>query len=92
MKIIFIYLAFGTHTERILNRDKKHEEIYRKIAKKLLQRQNIQSQINSQFTPATNLKSGTYVLIPNFVTQKGISKNLQPILNDHFKSLTNPLT
>ena len=63
-------LAFGTHTDWILNRDKKHNEIYQKVTKKLLQRQNINSQINSRFTPATNLKIGTYVLIPNFTTQK----------------------
>ena len=41
--------------------------------KKLLQRQNINSQINSRCTPATNLKIGTYVLIVNFTTQKGNS-------------------
>ena len=28
--------------------------------------------------PATDLKIGTLVLIPNFITQKGISKKLQP--------------
>ena len=33
-------LACGTHTEWILNRDKKHNEIYQKVTKKLLQRQN----------------------------------------------------
>ena len=63
-------LASGTHTELILNRDKKHNEIYQKITKKLLQRQNFNSQINFRFTPATNLKIGTYVLIPNSTTQK----------------------
>ena len=50
-------LASGTHTEWILNRDKKHNEIYQKVAKKLLQRQNVQSQINSRFKPATNFKN-----------------------------------
>ena len=45
----------------------------------MLQRQNNNSQINSQFTPATNLKTGTYVLIPNFTTQKRVSKKLQPL-------------
>ena len=63
-------LVSGTHTELILNRDKN----YNKKLKKLLQRQNINSQINSRFTPAKNLKVVTYVLIPNFTTQKGISK------------------
>ena len=43
----------------------------------MLQRQNINSQINSRFTPATNLKIGTYVLNQNFTTQKGISKKLR---------------
>ena len=71
-------LASGTHTEWILNRDKKHNEIYQKVTKKLLQRQNFNNQINQRFTPATDLKIGTFVLIPNFQTQKGISKKLQP--------------
>ena len=34
-------LASGTHTEWILNRDKKHNELHQKVTKKLLQRQNI---------------------------------------------------
>ena len=54
-------LASGTHTERILKKDKKHNEIYQKVIKKLLQRQNINNQINSRFTPATDLKIGTIV-------------------------------
>ena len=45
----------------------------------MLQRQNINNQINSRFMPATDLKIGTFVLIPNFTTQKGISKKLQPL-------------
>ena len=45
----------------------------------MLQRQNINSQINSRFMPATDLKFGTFVLLPFFNTQKGISKKLQPI-------------
>ena len=45
----------------------------------MLQRQNINEQINSRFTPASDLKIGTFVLIPKFNTQKGISKNLQPL-------------
>ena len=49
-------LASGTHTEWILNRDKKHNEIYQKVTKKLLQRQNINNQINLRFTPATDIK------------------------------------
>ena len=45
----------------------------------MLQRQNNNFHTNSRFTPATNLKFGTYVLIPKFTTQKGISKKLQPL-------------
>ena len=41
-----------------------------KVTKKLLQRQNINEQINSRFTPASDFKIGTFVLIPNFNTQK----------------------
>ena len=47
--------------------------------KQKLQRQIFNSQMNFRFTPATNLKFGTYVLIPNSTTQKGISKKLQPL-------------
>ena len=84
-------LASGTHTERILSRDKKkHNEICQEVTKKLLQRQNINPQINSQFTPATNLKVGTYVLIPNFTTQKGISKELQPLLKSPYQIIDKP--
>ena len=42
-------LASAAHTEWILNRDKKHNEIYQKVTKKLLERHNINSQINSRF-------------------------------------------
>ena len=70
--------ASGTHTEWILNRDKKNtKKVIKKTDKKLLQRHNVQSQTNSRFTAATNLKIGTYVLILNYVKQKGISKKLQ---------------
>ena len=47
-------LASVRHTEWISNRDKKYNEIYQKVTKKLLQRQNTNSQTNSRFTPATN--------------------------------------
>ena len=83
-------LASGTHTEWILNRDKKHNEIYQKITKKLLQRQNINEQINSRFTPASELKIGTIVLIPNFNTQKGISKKLQPLRKGPYQIIAKP--
>ena len=58
------YKASGTHTEWILNRDKKHNKIYQKVTKKLLQRQNFNSQTNSRFTPATNLKIGRITTTP----------------------------
>ena len=80
-----------THTEWILNRDKKHKEIYQKITKKLLQRQNINNQINSRFTPATDLKIGTFVLILNFTTQKGISKKLQPLRKGPYQIIDKPI-
>ena len=83
-------LASGTHTEWILNRDKKHNEIYQKVTKKLLQRQNINNQINLGFTPATDLKIGTFVLIPNFQTQKGISKKLQPFRKRPYQIIAKP--
>ena len=83
-------LASGTHTEWILNRDKKHNEIYQKVTKKLLQRQNINEQINSRFTPASDLKIGTLVLIPNFNTQKGISKKLQPLRKGPYQIIAKP--
>ena len=83
-------LASGTHTEWILNRDKKHNEIYQKVTKKLLQRQNINEQINSRFTPASGLKIGTFVLIPNFNTQKEISKKLQPLRKGSYQIIAKP--
>ena len=83
-------LASGTRTEWILNRDKKHNEIYQKVTKKLLQRQNINEQINSRFTPASDLKIGTFVLIPNFNTQKGISKKLQPLRKGPYQIIAKP--
>ena len=81
MKIIFpqILKLASAHTKWILNRDKKHNEIYQTVTKKLLQRQNINEQINSRFTIASDLKIGTFVLISIFNTQKGISKKLQPL-------------
>ena len=83
-------LASGTHTEWILNRDKKHNEIYQKVTRKLLQRQNINNQFNQRFTPATDLKIGTFVLIPNFQTQKGISKKLQPLRKGPYQIIDKP--
>ena len=56
----------------------------------MLQRQNINDQINSRFTPATDLKIGTFVLIPNFNTQKGISKKLQPLRKKPYQLIAKP--
>ena len=83
-------LASGTHTEWILNRDKKHNEISQKLTKKLLQRQNINNQIISRFMPATDLKIGTFVFIPNFSTQKGISKKLQLLRKGPYQIIDKP--
>ena len=47
----------------------KHNEIYQKVTKKLLQRQNITSQINSRFTPTTNLKR-EHLFHPKFYNTK----------------------
>ena len=49
-------LAIGTHTEWILIRGKKHNEVYQKVTKKMLQRPIINNQINSRFMPAPDLK------------------------------------
>ena len=40
--------------------------------------------------PATDLKIGTFVLIPNFNTQKGISKKLQPLRKGPYKIIAKP--
>ena len=56
----------------------------------MLQRQNINNQINSRFRPATDLKIGTFVLIPNFNTQKGISKKLQPLRKGPYQIIAKP--
>ena len=56
----------------------------------MLLRQNINDQINSRFTQATDLKIGTFVLIPNFNTQKGISKKLQPLQKGPYQITAKP--
>ena len=56
----------------------------------MLQRQNINNQIISRFMPATDLKIGTFVLIPNFNTQKGISKKLQPLRKGPYQMFDKP--
>ena len=55
----------------------------------MLQRQNINEQINSRFTPASDLKIGTFFLIPNFNT-KGISKKLQPLRKGPYQIIAKP--
>ena len=40
--------------------------------------------------PATDLKIGTFVLIPNFQTQKGISKKLQPLRKGPYQIIDKP--
>ena len=61
-----------------------------KSNKKIVTKQNISSQINSRFMPATDLKIGTFVLIPNFNTQKGISKKLQPLRKGPYQIIAKP--
>ena len=56
----------------------------------MLQRQYINDQINSRFTPATDLKIGTFVLKPNFNTQKGISKKLLPLRKGPYQIIAKP--
>ena len=56
----------------------------------MLQRQNFNNQFNSRFMPATDLKIGTFVLIPYFTTQKGISKKLQPLRKRSYQIIAKP--
>ena len=56
----------------------------------MLQRQNINNQISSRFKLATGLKIGTFVLIPNITTQKGISKKLQPLRKGPYHIIDKP--
>ena len=72
-------LASGTHSEWILNRDKRR--IYQKVTKKLLQKQNINSQINYRFTPATT--KGPYQIIdkPTDVTYKLTDSDKKKLFN-----------
>ena len=83
-------LASGTHTKWILMTDKKPYEIYQKVTTKLLQIQNISNQIISGFMPATELKIGTFVLIPNFDAQKGTSKKIQLFRKGPYQIIDKP--
>ena len=56
----------------------------------MLQRQTINDQIISRFTPATDLKIGTFVLIPNFNIQKGTSKKLQTLRKGPYQIIAKP--
>ena len=56
----------------------------------MLQRQNINNQISSRFTPAIDIKVGTFVLIPNFTIQKGISEKLKPLRKGPFQIIDKP--
>ena len=79
------------YTNRMDFKQKKTTmKFIKKQQKRLLQRQNKNSQINSQFTPATNLKIGKYVSIPNFTTQNGISKKLQQLRNKPYHLIDKP--
>ena len=40
--------------------------------------------------PATDLKIGTFVLLPNFNTQKGMSKKLQPFQKRPYQIIDKP--
>ena len=56
----------------------------------MLQRQSINDQIKSRFTPATDLKIETFILIPKFNTQKGISNKLQPLQKGLYQMIAKP--
>ena len=56
----------------------------------MFQRQIINNQINSRFTPATDLKFGIFVLFPNLTTKKGISKKLQPLRKGPYQIIDKP--
>ena len=56
----------------------------------MLQRQNLNKQINSRFMPATDLKTGTIVLKTNFNTQEGISKKIHPLRKGPYQIIDKP--
>ena len=63
-------LASGTHTECFLNRDKNHNEIYQKVTKKLLQRQNFNSPINFSIHTSYKLKNWNICFNSKFYNTK----------------------
>ena len=46
--------------------------------------------MNSRFMPATDLKIETFVLLPNFNTQKGISTKLQLLQKGPYQTIDKP--
>ena len=76
-------LATQTHTELILNREKKTQKIYQKIAKKLLQRENVQSPVNSRFYPRHVFKKRKISLKTKFFNRKK-KKKKPPIRKEPF--------
>ena len=86
----YLKLASGTHNDWILNRDKKHDKIYQKITKKVLQMQNKNNQMISRFKTATEIKKEKFVLVPNFTTQKGISEKLRPLREGPYQIIDKP--
>ena len=66
---------------------KTHKVIFNQIK---IQYVIIYHEINSRFTPATDLKVGTFALIPNFITQEGFSKKLQPLRKGSYQIIDKP--
>ena len=56
----------------------KTMKFIRKRQRKYYKEKKNQSQINSRLTSASDLKTGTFVVFPNFLIQKEISKKLEP--------------
>ena len=69
---------------------KKINKICQKVTKNMLQRQNISNDISSRFTPATDLKIGTIVLNPNFMTKKEISKKYKRLQKIPYQIIDKP--
>ena len=71
-------------------RQKTQQNLPESNKKVITKTKNISSQINSRCNPPTNLKIGTYVLVPNSTTQKGISKKLQPLRKRLYQIIDKP--
>ena len=83
-------LASGTHTEWILNREREKRNISEN-SKEIISKTNFQSQLNSRFTPALDLKTGTPDLIPKFKIYRGTLEKLPPLGKNPIRSLANQL-